>query len=384
MTWIPELAVGVISIAGALLFFGAGYLAARIKGARSAQVPAGEPEPGHPGQDGSSDAESAPPGHEAILLENERLKQDNLKIIAAAKSRITRLKREVNGAAAGLEELRARLEQAGSLMAEAHSERARLAEELQRCREAPQGLDDGELDEIRRELSLKTEKLAQQSGYIAELEERNRELGQHAERLDEEFARLSDLEGTNIELAIRAQRCDEQQEDLDALRDENRSLQSGLAELAGLRKELERLKGENARLSSMGIVLQGSPPPPVMSSSPDGLGGAFQSMVNALSKNESSRGVVLADELGLLVAGTGDHTEPMAAMAAVFSTLNERVGSIFPIGPIDQIVIENTDDLTITMQPYEIATEKLVLTALSVGPGPDREAVLRLIEQAAA
>jgi predicted regulator of Ras-like GTPase activity (Roadblock/LC7/MglB family) len=398
MMFTPEIAAGAGSVAGALLFFGAGFLLAKWKTV-SVAVPK---KAGTSMASGANVPEAAGSTHHTdsvqrneVLLENEQLKlanelqkEENRTIVAAAKSRISKLKKQLEQANATMAELKSKLDATSRNLSEEYAEKTSLSEAMQQMKEHFQGQGETEqdrsrLEERNRELSMQAEKYEQQISYIAELEDKNRELRLQTERLDEEFTRLSDLEDVNLELSIRTERFDEQLKDLDALRDENRTLQESLAVLEASKKEIVRLKEENAKLNSLGIVLKESPRPSSLPAAPDGLGGAFQNMVNTLSGEKSSRGVVLADELGLLVAGTGDHTESMAAMAAVFTTVSERMETVFPFGEISQIVIENMDELTITMQPYELASDRLILTALSVGPGPERASVAKLIERSA-
>jgi hypothetical protein len=398
MSATPEIIAGVLSIIGAFLFSGAGFFLAKLRAvsvpvqndAMDSSILVQHAFDSDTERESSAIAPDTRPRSE-ILLELEQLRQttehqkeENRTIYAAAKSRIVKLKRMADKATTDAEELKIRLNEASRRLSAAIKEKDGLSQALQRSRDdlTRQAESTGDLsgvEEINRELSLREERLDQQSRYVAELEDKNRELTLRAERLEEELNRLSDLEDTNLELSIRTERFDEHLKDLDILRDENRTLQSSVVELDASRKEIARLKTENAKLNSLGIVLKKPALQTVMPVSPDGLGGTFQTLVNQLSGDEDSRGVVLADELGLLVAGTGEHTESMAAMAAIYSTVSVRMDSIFPFGEISQIVVENTDELTITMQPYEIASEKLILTSLSVGPGPARESVVKLL-----
>jgi predicted regulator of Ras-like GTPase activity (Roadblock/LC7/MglB family) len=394
MTSMFELAALGVSVAGAFLFLAAGFFLARFRAGARPVPEAIEPREEQEAQESGQAEEPGAMTLDEILRENAQLKQaneqhkeENRAIYVAARGRLVKLKGQLDQAVSERGELKGRLEKAGQMVRELNQEKARLAEELRRLEQIGQESGDGpalaELEQRNRELALKCEKLDKQMRYVAELEDSNRELRFEVERLEEEFTRLSDLEGANLELSIRAQRLDEQQKDLESVREENRNLMAALSEMDVVRREYERLQKENARLTSMGIIL-GRPAfqvsiPAVAS----GLGGTFRNIVERLSVAENSRGVVLADDLGLLVAGTGEHTEPMAAMAAVFSTVTQRMETIFPIGQISQIVIENADELTITMQPYEIGPDKLILTSLSVGPGPGRKDVVGLIEDGA-
>jgi hypothetical protein len=113
------------------------------------------------------------------------------------------------------------------------------------------------------------------------------------------------------------------------------------------------------------------------------LGGSFQHIANQLSNLEGSRGVVLADDLGLPIAGTGDHMEAMAGLAAVFSDVCLKLESMLPFGDVDVMQISNRQNLTIAMRPFDIAAANIIITTLSVGAAPDRGTINRLIAEAA-
>ncbi len=403
MTLTPEMIAWIASFAGALLFFIAGFLLANLRGVSATGQGAtrrgpvvGETRDPSPGENFNDSSPQEIQASDAILREleeykklHEQQKEENKSIFAAAKSRIVKMKRQVETTNAAVTELKAKLSAAHRKLAEAESEKTTLSGELQRVREELASRSDGAAasareEELHRELALKTEKFDEQVRYLEKLEETNRELASQAKILEDEMKRLADLESTNQELSIKSERLQDRIREMESLKEENRTLKSNLVELEASHNEIARLKKENAKLNSMGIVIQEPPKPSTVLASPDGFGGACQNVVNQLSKPKTSRGVVLADELGLLIAGTGDHTESMAAMAAIFSTMSERVGSILPFSEIDQITIANMDKLTLTMQPYEIASDKLIVTALSVGPGPTREEVTELIKQNAA
>lgn len=358
MTLTPEIIAGLSSFAGALLFFGAGFFMARLR-SRPASDDVSEIAPaGDSGtredllEEVNRELASAQDQYRSVQRENQELERANAKLsadnkafVAAARNRFLKMKKQLDEAVSESVSLKARIEELRE-----HS-----------------ASSDTVTEEMLMESSSLKEALTQAEKETAEL-----------------TARLSELENTNHELMIKARKLDEQSEELDALRAESGQLKSRLAEMHSLQEELEGLQNENARLLSMGIVLQEPPREPVLAPSIDGIGGASQKLVSHLSQEKTSRGVVMADELGLPIAGTGEHVEAMAAMAAIFSTVSSRIESMLPFGLTRSMTIKNTDDLTITLQPVDIDPDRVIVCSLSVGPGPSRDQVLTLLEEDAA
>ena len=199
-------------------------------------------------------------------------------------------------------------------------------------------------------------------------------------RMEEKIASLAEVQAKNQDLVINVEKLSSQVTTMDSLKEENRLLKSDSQELSQLKEENLRLKSENQQLKAMGIIQEPSPEPIAVNAS-EGLGGSFQSIVNQLSQSESSRGVALADDLGLLIAGTGDHVEGMAGMAAVFSTICAKLDSLLPFGDIRHLNISNQSGLNLSMYPVAIEEDTLVMTTLSVDEGPDRKTIEDALKQ---
>ncbi|MFW6324565.1 MAG: hypothetical protein ACOC0U_05820 [Desulfovibrionales bacterium] len=361
MTLTPQIIAGVSSLAGALLFFVAGFFLARLRAAP--EVSSEETTGPSPARvEGSPDkiemlenqlrtiSQQRRQGLkriEELQQVNDRQKEENKAIIAAAKNRMSSLKQQKEKAVSEAEEQRSAVEKLTRQLEEASPDKENWKEEK---------------EELATALHMAREDLKAR---------------------EEELERLSDIEEKNRDLSLKAELLNEQLRDLQTIQEENQSLKAQLGELDSLHKELERLKKENSRLQSLGIVLKEPPAKPKISPSTESLGQAYQDVVSKLSQDDSSRGVVMADELGLLIAGTGDHMEAMAAMAAVYSNVSNRIESMLPFGEIEQVVIENTEKLTITMQPYVVDADRVIITALTVGPGPTREYVTQVVKESA-
>ncbi len=101
-------------------------------------------------------------------------------------------------------------------------------------------------------------------------------------------------------------------------------------------------------------------------------------MVDQIAKSKGAKGVVVADKLGGLIAGAGEHMDKMAAMAALYSEMDQRVSKLIPFDVIDVIKFQNIDRLTLSMHPLKIDSENLILTTLTNGTIPDRSAITEL------
>ena len=68
-------------------------------------------------------------------------------------------------------------------------------------------------------------------------------------------------------------------------------------------------------------------------------------------------------------------------MAAVFSEVCLKTEAMLPFGKIDAMTISNPHNLTIAMQPFNIASVNVIITTLSVGNEPNRDTIADLIDQ---
>ncbi len=354
----PPIASVIGFAAGALLFFGIGVLVGRSAAptrkappsAAAAQKPRGAAgTPPIPSRDEalSRQRDQAVEKYRALLAYTARQKQKVRDAFAAVRVRVAELQRELAAAAGDRDAL---LESAG--------------------------LQAGELR--RSSLSLEALGREKEEACLA-LDNAREELGAARQRLGE----LSGVQDAHRELLARAGRLEGLLKDADTLRDENSWLRSQLAETEALKHRVDELKRENARLNAMGIVLE-KPLSRSLASPLEGLGGSFQRIADRLSCLEGSRGVVLADDLGLPIAGTGDHMEAMAAMAAVFSEVSLKLESLLPFGEIDLMRISNRHRLTLSMRPCEIASAGVIVATLSAGTEPGRDEIDRLIAEAGA
>jgi DNA repair exonuclease SbcCD ATPase subunit len=201
----------------------------------------------------------------------------------------------------------------------------------------------------------------------AEFEERTLELtARIREQNNERQALLVELEGLTPRLA-----------ELDQCRERLGVLESSLAEMDALKKTIGHLRNENSRLRSLELV-HGVSPHLQLTPSPGRLAQSLNKLIEDLNTREGARGAVVADENGFLAAGAGDHMEALAAIAALYDQIAEKVPDMLPVGKLARVDIVDENDLTIAVQPLPVDTDRLLLVSLSVGPGPEREAVDQL------
>jgi hypothetical protein len=203
---------------------------------------------------------------------------------------------------------------------------------------------------------------------------------------NQKIEQMGQLYNEKQDLALKVELLEERLKAYEELQEENQALKVRVKEFSQLEAKIESLESENLELRSMAIAMEEAPKPIINPTSKktvsyDGLGEVFENIVTRLSAGETSRGTVMADELGLLIAGTGQHMESLAVMAALFSEMYSKMKSIFPIGSVDCFEIINTQKITIRIFPILIASNNLLIVSMSVGAGPDRTAINNLLSE---
>jgi len=94
-------------------------------------------------------------------------------------------------------------------------------------------------------------------------------------------------------------------------------------------------------------------------------------MVDELTSGEDVRAAVVADEMGLVVASSGQHSDAIAAVGAVVSRATTQVAHLLPIGTPRQVVLRDENDLTVTLRPIDAEGRSLLLLTLALGDPRD-------------
>ena len=82
-------------------------------------------------------------------------------------------------------------------------------------------------------------------------------------------------------------------------------------------------------------------------------------------------GAVIADELGLVVASTGEYGDALAAYGAVLAGLGTKTSEALPLHELRQVIVQDDHDMTLTVRPIATSDEHYALVTLAAGqPAP--------------
>jgi chromosome segregation ATPase len=190
------------------------------------------------------------------------------------------------------------------------------------------------------------------------------------------------LEQKNQELENELKSVKSRQVDFDHLYADNKELRAQIVEVEALKEQIKALKLEKARASTATLSSKGFAPGKAVSN-PKELGKTLESMVNQISRMNGSKAVVVADELGGLIAGEGENIDKMATTASMFTEMGARLSALVPFNDLDVITFQYRGQLTLSMHPLCIASDNLILTTLTNGKSPDRCTISELTEKAA-
>lgn len=383
-----QLAVITLSLVGSLLFVAAGFLIARsgIFPALSPQFVSGRAREealladlsatrrhtrtdggvtrkgGHPERGGlpDSDARIA----RSDLLENERAALEEQQ--AALKSMIDELHKKNEAAQEKERKFAAKLKFRETEIETLQAKEARLNERL-----AESGFRMQEL----------TAKLAQRQAEIEALREQelgwNQQRSESAGRVRDLTVKVRGLEDDRQDLLVQLERLTPRLAEVDRYRRRVEALEADLLECDDLRRQIDTLRRENTRLESLELIHQTPKAAPARSLEETSavFGDTLDSLLASVTSSQGSRGAVIADEDGFLVAGIGDHLDALGVVAALCDEMAGKVPGMLPVSAMKRTEIVDENDVTIRVEPFAIASDRLILVSLSVGPGPDHGAV---------
>ena len=395
-----QLAVLVASVAGAVLFFFGGYLAAR-----SGSYPLPEAS-GLEGKSGRTQPEvlsrvvksKTHDGSDVRELDALRTQVNAYRIrLAEAErlgARVPGLEEEIHRLHAQSNTLdKSTSEELNALRDEVSAYRIRLAEaereggrvtdlerKIQRLRDEREALA-----EENRELHEKWKEKTRQAGTLwderSDLKKRLEQTLDDYRMLKKQTRRLDDLEAERKQTAIKLETMYRQVASLDHYKEENVRMNNLVAEVPYLHNMIDQLKQENRELRSLGLVIQ--PSAATTRTAPaENAAGSVQQLLEQYSENIGARGVALADEHGLLVAGTSDYAEGLAVTGALCDNLMTQVADILPLGSLRQVVLVDSNAVTAAIYPFRFGPDQLMLASLSVGPLPEGDAIDDLVSQA--
>jgi hypothetical protein len=124
------------------------------------------------------------------------------------------------------------------------------------------------------------------------------------------------------------------------------------------------------------------PAPPRLRSVPEAsTEQSLQQVIDRVARLPGVRAVALADDLGLLVAGAGDHGTALAAYGGFLAGVGTRAREHLPLTGLKRCAVEDENSTTICVSPLRGAP--LMLVTMSSGTGPSQQQVARLLEDAA-
>jgi predicted regulator of Ras-like GTPase activity (Roadblock/LC7/MglB family) len=77
-------------------------------------------------------------------------------------------------------------------------------------------------------------------------------------------------------------------------------------------------------------------------------------------------GAVIADELGLVVASTGEYGDALAAYGAFLAGVGAKTGDALPLHELRQVVVQDEHDMTLTVRPIATADDNFALVTLTM------------------
>jgi hypothetical protein len=258
----------------------------------------------------------------------------------------------------------------------------RVSSELQQVRasqlppapEANDGFEalQTEITQLRHDFTVQARELTQaeravENGSFAvrKLEARVSELQQ---RVQDEPAIPAEL---LKELEYTRQSLIEREAELERLHSANTRLSAVEVELAEAQLDVERLRDEARGLRAELYRAGASPAPNTERPQVEARGAALQALVENEIGSGRAKSAVIADELGLLVVGSGvveQYGDALAAFGAYLADFGTKTRDLLPLCSLRQVVVRDDRDTTLTVQPLAADDAGLALVTLAVSP----------------
>jgi myosin heavy subunit len=344
----PLVAVWVLSLSGAGLFFLGGHMFSRVWLARANTT-----------LFTSLSAELQ--ATRAHLLEQEQTKQSLRTQQRALSSELSRSHSELHRAQNEL--VRARRESENPL--------SRTSIELQQMElELTQLRHD--CTEQARALTQAERAAAQSQSELTRLSERMVELSERSDAAKASAALEQELASTKESLRAR----DAELNDLRAMRAKLHEVEGQLAQA---QTAVSRLSDEARTLRARAFKVTGPAPeaPVLRTRQGDSKGHMLQALVDAEVKTGRAKTAVIADELGLLVAASGvteEYAESLAAVGTYLVDIGVKLQDMLPICAIAQVIVRDDQDLTVSARPLPLDQPGLSLVTM----GEDKDKLAQL------
>lgn len=286
---------------------------------------------------------------------------------------------------AAIEEVRARLQQTGDELQTVKKDFSVLQHDLETSRTENEELMrqkaayENTIDALRRRntdsQSLPTEEITSQE-YTNELDALRQEKQELSDKLhecsddlktlqqqSESLIRLTDEKN---ELAIKVEVLSNQVGAMDELQKENEQLRAANEELAVLQEKVNMLESENDSYRAKGLAMSAAPRWNKVGTG-NGVAKTAERLVQSLVSRDNNRGAVVADQLGLAVAGCAEQIDALAGVGGLFCSIDEKIHSLLPFGTLERFDCVDTNELHLSVFPVVLSKEKLMVTTISSG-----------------
>lgn len=218
-----------------------------------------------------------------------------------------------------------------------------------------------------RELTRAERAVENSSLAVKKLEARITELQQRVHDEPTSPAELQrELEYTRQSLIAR-------EAELERLHTANTRLSAVEVELAEAQLDVERLRDEARGLRAELYRAGAAPAPNTDRPQVEARGAALQQLVENEIGSGRAKSAVIADELGLLVVGSGvveQYGDALAAFGAYLADFGTKTRDLLPLCALRQVVVRDDRDTTLTVQPLAADDAGLALVTLAVSNTP--------------
>jgi predicted regulator of Ras-like GTPase activity (Roadblock/LC7/MglB family) len=145
------------------------------------------------------------------------------------------------------------------------------------------------------------------------------------------------------------------------------------AEIGELKGELARLREENASLRTAAL---GAPAPIVRSPSPRTdliVPEALKLMVDRIARLDHVRAAAIAESSGLVLAGSGELADALAAFGAYIRDAATRSTRLLPLKTTDEVTVRDAQGLVFSTRVLGRPESELSLVTLASGETPTRQ-----------
>lgn len=362
------------TIAGAALFFAAGFLARMVARENEARVGASMPIAAvtSPTLALDADRDDLAGERDRAISARDQLLAERDELVAKTRragAERQQLATERDTLAAERKKLMAERDRLAAERKKLITERDQLVAERKKLvteRDALITERDGLAADKQRVRTETDEKSAAQTALKAEV------ASLHKDR-ESLAAQLETANAAHASLVAEAERMRGQLANHPELVAEADDLRARVADRDRLGAEVKRLEAEVAQLRALELcsaepptIADGTRLPRTSSTTAT----ALESILQRVAANADTRAAVIADELGLPVVAFGEHASSLAALGSVVGDTGQRARTLLPMGAIRGFSMADENSATITSWPVTAADASLMILTLTVGPGP--------------